>query len=87
MIAMGVGAVMALHSIHEAKARVALARVATRHQVPVSVVAQAVLAIVAGTHKPFGDPAGRAAAQLLVQGSHELARSRPAYAARCGRTS
>jgi hypothetical protein len=34
---------MALHSIPEAKARVALARVATRLQVPVTAVAQAVL--------------------------------------------
>ena len=67
VIAMGVAAVMALHSIKEAKARPVLAEVAIRHRVPVSVVAQAVLAIVAGTDKPFGDPAGRAAAQLLVQ--------------------
>ena len=69
VIAMGVGAVMALHSIHEAKARVALARMATRYQVPVSAVAQAVLDLVAGrTDGPFDDGAGRAAAQLLVRG-------------------
>jgi len=72
VIAMGVGAVMALHSVHEAKARVALARVATRHHVPVSAVAQAVLRRVAGTDERKGDAADRAAdraaAQLLVRG-------------------
>ncbi len=68
VIAMGVGAVMALHSVHEAKARVALARVATRHHVPVSEVAQAVLRRVAGTDERTGDAADRAAAQLLVRG-------------------
>ncbi len=68
VIAMGVGAVMALHSVHEAKARVALARVATRHHVPVSEVAQAVLRRVAGTDQRTRDAADRAAAQLLVQG-------------------
>ncbi len=73
---MGVGAVMALHSIQEAKAKVALVRVATRFQVPVSAVAQAVLTLVAGGDVPCGDRAGRAAAQLLVQGFHELAVSR-----------
>ena len=60
---------MALHSVHEAKARIALARVATRHRVPVATVAQAILILVAGTDQPICDGAGRAAAQLLVQGS------------------
>ncbi|HSJ76687.1 MAG TPA: hypothetical protein VK899_11020 [Gemmatimonadales bacterium] len=68
VIAMGVGAVMAMHSIHEAKARVALTHVATRYQLPVAAVAQAVLTLVAGTDEPLGDGAGRAAAQLLAQG-------------------
>lgn len=49
VIVMGVGAVMALHSVPEAKARGALAGVATRLQVPVTAVAQAVLTLVAGT--------------------------------------
>ena len=67
-IAMSVGAVMALHFTDEAKAGVALARVAHRHDVPVSVVAQAVLILLAGTDECIGDEAGRAAAQLLLQG-------------------
>ena len=68
VIAMGVGAVMALHFTDEANARTALDRVAARQHVPVSVVAQAVLTLLAGTDQPIGDGAGRAAAQLLVQG-------------------
>jgi hypothetical protein len=68
VIALGVGAVMALHSINEATARVALAQVAMRFQVPASAVAQAVLTLVAGTDEPLGDGAVRAAEQLLVQG-------------------
>jgi hypothetical protein len=68
VVAMGVGALMSLHAIPEAKARVALARVAARYQVPVAAVAQAVLTLVASTDEPFGDGTGRAAAQLLVQG-------------------
>ena len=65
---MGVGAVMALHSIPEAKARVALVAVASRYEVPVCAVAQAVLSLVAGTGESFADGPGRAAAQLLLQG-------------------
>jgi len=68
LIVMAVGAVMALHAVHEAKARVALAGVATHFQVPVSAVAEAVLILVAGTDEPCVDEAGRAATQLLVQG-------------------
>ena len=68
MIAKGVRALMALHFTDEAKAEVALARVANRHDVPVSVVAQAVLILLAGTDERIGDEAGRAAAQLLLQG-------------------
>jgi thiazole synthase ThiGH ThiG subunit len=68
VIAMGVGAVMALHSIQETQARVALARAATHHQVSVAAVAKAVLALVAGTDDPVGDRAGRAAGQLLERG-------------------
>jgi hypothetical protein len=68
VIAMGVGAVMALHSIHEAKARIALARVATRYQVSISDVARAFLTLAAGTEEPLSDGAARAAAQLLVRG-------------------
>jgi hypothetical protein len=60
--------VMALHSIHEAKARIALARVATRYQVSISDVARAFLTLAAGTDEPLSDGAARAAAQLLVRG-------------------
>lgn len=67
VIAMGVGAVMVLHSIDEAKARVAISRVATCYQVSVAAVAHAVLTLAAGTDEPLGDAAHRAAAQLLVQ--------------------
>ena len=69
VIAMGVGAVMALHSVHEARARVALTRAASRYQVSVGAVAQAVLTLVADTDEPVPiDGAGRAAVLLLVQG-------------------
>lgn len=68
VIAMGVGAVMALHSVHEAKAIVALAEVAIRYQVPICDVARAVLTVVAGTGEPLGDRPGRAAVQLMMQG-------------------
>jgi hypothetical protein len=68
LVAMGVGAVMALHSVDRAKAMTTLSRVASEFQIPISSVAQALLTLVAGTDEPFGDGAGRAAAQLLVQG-------------------
>src|SRR5829696_85146 len=53
VIAMGVGAVMALHSVPEARARGALAGVATRFQVPVTAVAQAVLPLWREPTSPF----------------------------------
>ena len=65
--AMGMGAVMALHSVDEATARTALTRTATHHQVSAEAVALAVLALMTWTDKPVEDSAGRAAAQLLVQ--------------------
>ena len=68
MVAMGVGAVMALHTVDAARARVVLAQMAARHQMPICDLVQAVLGLVSGTDEPFDDRAGRAAAQLLVQG-------------------
>jgi hypothetical protein len=68
VIAMGVGAVIALHSVDEARASVALARTATRYQVSVYDLVQAMLSLVSGTAEPLDDRAGRAAAQLLLEG-------------------
>lgn len=68
LVLMGVGAVMALHSIDQASATSALSQVARRFQVPDSAVAQALLTLTAGTDEPFGDRAGAAAARLLAQG-------------------
>ena len=65
---MGVGAVMALHHVDEAGARVALARMATRYGVPVYDLVQGVLMLVSDPDEPFDDRAGHAAAQLLMQG-------------------
>ena len=69
VVAMGVGAVMALHTVDAAKARVALGQMAVRHQVPIYDLVQAVLGLVSGTDEPFDDNrASRAAAELFMQG-------------------
>jgi hypothetical protein len=67
-VILGVGAVMAVHSVDEQVATAALDRTADHFQVPVCAVAQAVLALVAGTDEQFEDVAGRAAIRLLVEG-------------------
>lgn len=66
-VAMGVGAVMALHSVDEATATTALNQAATQHHVSVAAVALAILALASGTDEPVEDCAGRAATQLLGQ--------------------
>jgi hypothetical protein len=68
VVTMGVGAVMALHSVDQPTATAALDQAADHFQIPVSDVAGAVLTLVAGTDMRFGTAAGRAAAQLLVDG-------------------
>jgi hypothetical protein len=68
LVLMGVGAVMALHSIDHTSATSALSQVARRFQVPEAEVAQALLALTAGTEEPFSERAGAAAAHLLAQG-------------------
>jgi uncharacterized protein (DUF3084 family) len=68
LVTMGVGAVMAMHSVDRATAMTALRRAADQFQVPVAAVAHAVLTLVAGTGEESGITAGRAAAQLLVEG-------------------
>jgi len=68
LVAMGVGAIMALHSVDKADATSALSRVASHFQVPVAAVAHAVLTLVAGGEEELGDMAGRAATQLLLEG-------------------
>ena len=69
VVAMGVGAVMALHTVDAARARVALGQMAVRHQVPIYDLVQAVLGLVSGTDEPFDDNrASRAAAELFMQG-------------------
>jgi hypothetical protein len=68
LVAMGVGAVMALHSVDRATATATLRRTAHHFGVPASAVAHAVLTLVAGTDEHLGDRASRAAAHLLSQG-------------------
>jgi hypothetical protein len=65
---MGVGAVMALHSLDQTCASIALSQVASRFQVPESAVAQALLPLAAGTDEPFSERPGVAAVHLLAQG-------------------
>jgi hypothetical protein len=67
-VTMGVGAVMALHSVDQQTATTALRRAADRAHVPVSAVAHAVLTLAAGTDEQLGARAGRAATQLLAEG-------------------
>jgi hypothetical protein len=68
LVAMGVGAVMALHSVDRSTATGTLRRTAYHFGVPASAVAHAVLTLVGGTDEHLGDRAGRAAAHLLMQG-------------------
>ena len=72
VVAMGVGAVMTVHCTCAAEAMESLARVATRYQIPVADVAQAVLTLVAGSDELLDDAPGRVAAQLLAQGLIDL---------------
>jgi hypothetical protein len=68
LVLMGVGAVMALHSIDHTSATTALGQVASRFQVPEADVTQALLALTAGTGEPVSERAGAAAVHLLAQG-------------------
>jgi hypothetical protein len=68
LVLMGVGAVMALHSIDHTSATSALSQVARRFQVPEAEVAQALLALTAGTGEPVAERAGAVAVHLLAQG-------------------
>jgi hypothetical protein len=65
---MGVGDVLVLHSIDQIRATTAVSQVVSRFHVTESAVAQALLALAAGTDEPFSERASAAAVHLLAQG-------------------